>query len=146
MKISEIMTQKVEFVPSNTTLREAAQKMKELDCGFLAIGDKEEDKLNGVVTDRDITIRATAEGKDPAQCTVTDIKTNKVLYCFKDDEVEDAAENMNNQQVYRLIVLNNPQEKRLCGVVTLGDIVRADQITAAEKAAKGISRQHRSAA
>lgn len=141
MQVREIMSKEPTYIAPSTTLKEAAQKMEELDCGFLAIGEKDKDKLTGVVTDRDIAIRAVARGDDPNTTTVEDVKTPKVLYCFEDDDVDEAAENMRDNQVYRLIVLNNEKEKRLRGVVTLGDIVRHNHTRAAEKAAKGISAQ-----
>src|SRR5690606_22928078 len=127
MQVHEVMSSNVRYVPSNTTLAEAAARMHEIDTGFLPIGDSDNDKLQGVVTDRDIVVRAIAVGKDPQKATVSDAKTDKVLYCFQGDSVESAARSMREQQVYRLVVLNNKEEKRLCGVVSLGDIVRNDK-------------------
>lgn len=140
MNIKDVMTRNVEYIPSDTTLEEAAMKMRDLDCGFLPIGDSSDSKLQGVVTDRDIVLRALAEGMDPADTTVEQIKSNKVLYCYQDDDLQSAADSMGKQQVYRLIVLNNPEEKRLCGVITLGDILRHNQEHIAEQAAKNISK------
>lgn len=140
MNIKDVMTRNVEYIPSDTTLEEAAMKMRDLDCGFLPIGDSSDGKLQGVVTDRDIVLRALAEGMDPADTTVEQIKSNKVLYCYQDDDLQSAADSMGEQQVYRLIVLNNPEEKRLCGVITLGDILRHNQERIAEQAAKNISK------
>ncbi len=127
MQIKDVMTQNPEYIPSNCTLVEAAQRMKELDTGFLAIGDDPKGKLQGVVTDRDITIRCVAEGADPNTTSVREAQTDRVLYCFEDDDVDDAARNMQEQQVYRLIVLNNRDRKRLSGIVTLGDIARRQE-------------------
>lgn len=139
MQVKEIMSTEVCYIEPATTVKEAAQQMREKDCGFLAIGKESEGKLSGVITDRDIAIRSVAEGHDPAIATVEKVQTPEVLYCFEDDSAQDAAENMRNNQVYRLIVLNSKDEKRLSGVVTLGDIVRHDETRTAEKAAKGIS-------
>ncbi len=139
MQVKEIMSKNPVYIAPATTLKEAAEKMDALDCGFLAIGETSEDRLKGVITDRDIAIRAVARGADPNTTRVDEIHTPHVLYCFADDEVKDAADNMHDNQVYRLIVLNNAEEKRLAGVITLGDIVRHDEVQAAERAAKGIS-------
>lgn len=141
MKVNEVMTRNVEYLASDTTLAEAAQCMRDQDCGFLPIGDDPQGKLQGVITDRDIVVRAIAEGCDPEEGTIGEYKTDKVLYCYESDDVQNAARNMREQQVYRLIVLNNDREKRLCGVVTLGDIVRKcgdENLTG--NAAKGITR------
>lgn len=142
MQVHEVMSSNVRYIPSSTTLSEAAIKMHEIDTGFLPIGDSDHGKLQGVVTDRDIVIRAIAAGKDPQKTTVSDAKTDKVLYCFEGDSVESAAESMREQQVYRLVVLNNKEEKRLCGVVSLGDIVRGDKERLGGVTAKGISERH----
>lgn len=126
MQVQHIMSSNVHYIPSSTTLAEAATMMREIDTGFLPIGDPDKDKLQGVITDRDIVVRAIAVGKDPRQTTVSEVKTDKVLYCYQKDSVEKAAEHMRNQQVYRLIVLDGADSKRLCGVISLGDIVRHD--------------------
>lgn len=120
MQIREIMSTKPEIITPQTTLQEAAEKMRELDCGFLPVGAN--DRLQGMVTDRDIAIRAIAEGRDPKETPVSEIMTEKVLYCFEEDDLRDAARSMKEQQVRRLVVLNNRQDKRLTGVVSLGDI------------------------
>jgi CBS domain-containing protein len=138
MQVHELMTSKPQFVPSTTTLKEAAQKMRDLDCGFLPVADPQQQKLAGVVTDRDIAVRAVADGLDPNRTTVTDIKSDGVLYCFKDDDVKKAADHMRSKQVYRLIVLDDRQNKQLCGVISLGDIMRADKMDVASETARGI--------
>src|SRR5690625_287659 len=112
MKISEVMTRNAEYIPSSTTLEEAAVRMREVDSGFLPIGDSPDGRLQGVITDRDIVVRALAEGLDPADTTVEQVRSNKVLYCFQDDDLHSAADSMGQQQVYRLIVLDNPDDKR----------------------------------
>jgi CBS domain-containing protein/rhodanese-related sulfurtransferase len=122
MRVSEIMTTNPVKISMNATIREAAQKMEELDCGFLPVGSG--DNLEGVVTDRDIVVRAVAKGKSPDVATVGEALTDSVLYCFENDDVREAAERMKEEQVYRLLVLNNERDKRLRGVVTLGDISR----------------------
>jgi len=138
MKISEVMTRNVEYIPSSTTLEEAAVRMRELDTGFLPIGDSPDGRLQGVITDRDIVVRALAEGLDPADTTVEQVRSDRVLYCFQDDDLHSAADSMGQQQVYRLVVLDNPDDKRLSGVITLGDILRHDQEHLAERTARNI--------
>jgi CBS domain-containing protein len=138
MKVQDVMTRTVEYLSSTATLSEAARKMKELDTGFLPLSDRDNGKLEGVVTDRDIVIRCVAEGKDPNSVSVAEAKTNKVLYCFADDDVESVADNMSDQKIYRLVVLNNREEKKLVGVVSLGDMLRHDQTEVAARAARGI--------
>lgn len=139
MKIGDVMTGSCEFIHPDASVSQAAQMMRDLECGFLPIGDKSIGKLEGVVTDRDIVVRAIADAKDPEQMKVSDCATLNVLYCYEDDDVETAADHMRNLQVHRLIVLNNADEKRLRGVVTLGDISRAGNSDLARKALEGIT-------
>lgn len=124
--VEEVMSTDVDAVPSTTTLAEAAQHMQMYDCGFLPIGDDPKGKLLGVITDRDIVIRGLAQGKDANSTQVKDILSEKVLYCFKDDSLEACAKSMKDQQVSRLIVLDSPESKRMCGVVSIGDISCCD--------------------
>jgi CBS domain-containing protein len=138
MQVKELMTTKPRFVPDSATLKDAARTMRELDVGFLPVADEQERKLKGVITDRDITVRGVAEGRDPESTTVTDIRSNRVLYCFQDDEIEEAAKSMQEQQVYRLVVLESRDDKKLCGIITLGDILRHQQPTLAAKTAEKI--------
>lgn len=123
MQVKEAMCKQAEYISKSTNIMKAAQKMQELECGFLPVGD--DDKLDGVITDRDIVLRVVAAGKDPRETEAGEILTDKVLYCFEDDSLEEAAKSMKEQQVLRLIVLNNKQDKRLKGIITLGDISRA---------------------
>ena len=141
MQVQQIMSTSVEYVPTDTTLAQAAKYMRDLDTGFLPIGDSPQGRLQGVITDRDITVRGVAAGKNPENTTVDQMKTDKILYCFQDEHVNDVANNMQDQKVYRLIVLNNRDEKRLCGVVSLGDIVRHDSAKLGGETAREIS-QH----
>ena len=118
MKISEILTPNPQCIGPETTLTAAAQKMKSLDVGILPICEK--DRLVGTVTDRDITIRAVASGTNPNTGTVRDAMTPDIVYCFDDEDVEDAAELMEQKQVRRLPVLS--RDKRLVGILSLGDL------------------------
>ncbi|NHA14062.1 CBS domain-containing protein [Thioalkalivibrio sp. XN279] len=138
MQVSELMTAKPEYIHTNTTLREAARKMRDLDVGFLPVADSREQRLEGVVTDRDIAIRGVAEGCDPDTTCVSAVETDKVLYCFKDDDVEDAVASMGEQKVYRLVVLDDRDNKKLCGVISLGDVLRRHERKIAAKTAEGI--------
>lgn len=124
MQVSEIMTPNVTYVTTDTPLNVAARRMAELDTGFLPIADQDEQRLQGVVTDRDIVIRGVAEDRDASSTTVDEVKTDRVLYCFEGDTIDRAAESMREQQVYRLVVLDTPESKRLTGVLSLGDISR----------------------
>ena len=125
MQVKDLMCSNPSYISKSTSLQETAQKMQELDCGFLPVGDG--DKLDGVVTDRDIVLRAVAKRKDFQNTTAGDVLSDKVLYCFEDDSIEKAATSMRDQQVYRLVVLNNANEKRLCGIISLGDISRCGE-------------------
>jgi CBS domain-containing protein len=118
MKLSDIMTRNVEVIHPDAILQEAAIKMKELNIGSIPVCDG--DRLQGMLTDRDITIRATAEGRDPKTLPVREVMTPKVYYCFEDQDVEEAARLMSNHQVRRLPIIN--REKRLVGIVSLGDL------------------------
>jgi CBS domain-containing protein len=118
MQLSDIMTSNPVVLGPDTMLREAAQKMRELDSGVMPIG--ENDRLVGMLTDRDITVRATADGKDPNTTPVREVMSSDVLYCFEDEEIDAAARKMAQHQVRRLIVLN--REKRLVGIASLGDL------------------------
>lgn len=138
MLVREAMTGNAVYVPATTTLQEAARLMKDRDTGFLPIADTGQDKLEGVVTDRDIAIRGIAEGMDPSSATVKEVETDRALYCFQDDSVEAASKSMREQQVYRLVVLDNKDDKRLQGVISLGDIIRHGQDKAAMEAESGI--------
>jgi len=118
MRVSEVMTRNVECTRPDATLQDAAAKMKSLDVGPLPVCDN--DRLVGMVTDRDITVRATAEGDAPTDVRVRDVMTPEVIYCFEDALVSDAARLMQEKQVRRLVVLN--RDKRLVGIVSLGDL------------------------
>jgi len=119
MKVFEAMTPNVVSVPPEATIREAAQLMKQLDIGPLPVCD--DGRLVGMLTDRDITLRATAEGLDPKSTPVIEVMTPEVICCFDTDEVEQAALLMQEAQLRRLVVIND--DRRPVGVVSLSDIV-----------------------
>ena len=119
MQVKDIMTPGVECVRPDDTLQNAARKMRDLDVGPLPVcGD--DDRLAGMITDRDITVRAVAEGKDPTTTRVREVMTQEIIYGFEDQDVEEAARIMKERQVRRLVVLN--RDKRLVGIVSLGDL------------------------
>lgn len=123
MQVKDVMTRGVECARPTDSIARAAERMKELNVGSLPVcGDN--DKLVGMITDRDITTRATAEGCDPSSTCVSDTMTPKVIPVFEDQDVQEAARLMEEHQVRRLVVLN--ADKRLVGIVSLGDLaVRA---------------------
>jgi CBS domain-containing protein len=118
MRVKEVMTPTVEVIDADSTLQGAAARMKSRDIGPLPVC--EGGRLVGMVTDRDITVRSTAEGEDPTVIRVRDIMTPELHYCFEDQLVEEAARLMEENQVRRLMVLNRDRE--LVGIVSLGDL------------------------
>ncbi len=118
MKVSEIYSQDVELAVPDMTVLEIARKMEERNCGSIPVRD--DDRLIGMVTDRDIVIRCVAKGLDPSTTTAQQIMTPGILYCYDDEDAEDVANNMAEAKVRRLPVLN--QDKRLVGIVSLGDL------------------------
>lgn len=118
MRAKDVMSTKPEFLPPETTLQEAANLMKIHDYGFIPVG--ENDRLIGTVTDRDIAIRAVAQGKDPRTTTLRDIMSKDVLFSFEDDDLQTVADKMEEAQVRRMIVLN--KDKRMVGIISLGDV------------------------
>ena len=135
MKVSEAMTRDVRVASPDETIRQAAKTMATLDAGVLPVG--ENDHLMGMITDRDIAIRGIAQGKGP-KTKVRDVMTEDVKYCFDDQEVEEVTRNMADIQVRRLPVLN--REKRLVGILSLGDIAISPDSKEAADALRGISR------
>lgn len=123
MQVNEVMSHPVRIAGPADTLQQAALLMAELDAGSLPVG--ENDRLVGMVTDRDIAIRGDARGCDPTRTSVREVMTKEILYCFDDENVDQVADNMAMQQIRRLPVLN--REKRLIGIVSLGDLARRIQ-------------------
>jgi CBS domain-containing protein len=136
MQLSDIMTSNPVVLGPDTMLRDAAQKMRDLDSGVMPVG--ENDRLVGMLTDRDITVRATADGKDPNTTPVRDVMTSDVVYCFADDDIEMAARTMEENQIRRVIVLD--RDKRLVGIASLGDLaVHAPSDRLAGEVTEGVS-------
>ena len=122
MRVSDAMTRDVRLANPSQTIRQAAQMMGEIDAGVLPI--QENDKLVGMVTDRDICIRAVAEGKSP-DTKIREVMSREVLYCFEDQDVDEVAHNMGDIKVRRLPVVN--RQKRLVGIFSLGDLARCEE-------------------
>jgi CBS domain-containing protein len=136
MRIGDVMTRRVEVIHPDASVADAAEKMKSLDVGVLPVCDG--DRLVGMITDRDITVRATAEGCVATLTKVSSAMTEDVQYCFEDDDVATVAEIMERAQIRRLPVVN--REKRLVGIVSLGDLATTpDTRGLAEDALEDIS-------
>ena len=119
MKVSDVMSRDVAVASPTESIRNAAKVMAKIDAGILPVG--ENDRLVGVITDRDIAVRAVAQGKAPTT-KVRDIMSEEVLYCFDDQDLEEVAQNMSEMKIRRLPVVN--REKRLVGIISLGDLAR----------------------
>ena len=118
MLLKEVMTTDVEVIRPESSVTEAAKKMKSLDVGALPVCDGR--RLLGMVTDRDITVRATAEARDPDQTLVRDCMSAEIIYCFEDQSIQEAERLMQEKQIRRLPVLT--REKQLAGIIALGDL------------------------
>jgi len=123
MKINDAMTRNVQVEHPDATIHDAALKMKAHDIGFLPVCDGQ--MLVGVLTDRDIVVRAAAEGFDPSATRVRLIMTPRPVYCFDDEDLTIAARKMEEGRIRRMIVLN--RDKRLVGVVSLGDLAERNR-------------------
>ncbi len=120
MKVKQLMNKRPDYIAPNLSVQLAAEEMRKRDIGFLLIGDTFQDRLLGALTDRDIAMRCVAKKHDAAKIQVKSIMTPKVIYCYENDDIQVAAERMENKQVHRLAVLN--ANKRIVGVLSLGDI------------------------
>jgi CBS domain-containing protein len=121
MQVADVMTRDVRVTNPNQSIIEAAKIMQESDCGSLPVA--ENDKLIGMATDRDIVVRAIAQGKG-VDTKISEVMSEDIKYCFEDEDVEDVARNMGELQVRRLPVVS--RDKRLVGIVTLGDLTQSD--------------------
>ncbi len=123
MKVRNAMHPGVEWVSPSTTVKELARLMREHDIGALPVG--ENDRLVGMVTDRDLVCRALAEGCNPDKVTAREIMTKGITYCLDNEELGDAIRIMEQKQIRRLPVING--EKRMVGILSLGDITAAQR-------------------
>jgi CBS domain-containing protein len=126
MKVRDAMTRDVRIANPDETIRHAALAMADIDAGVLPVG--ENDRLVGMITDRDIAVRAVAAGKSP-DTRVREVMTSDLCYCFEDQDIDDIAEDMHANKVRRLPVVS--RDKRLVGILSLGDMARADGHAAA---------------
>ena len=122
MKVSEAMTREVRLARPDQSIREIAQLMGELDIGAVPV--EENDRLVGMITDRDIAVRAIAEGRGP-DTKVREVMTSDIKYCFDDQSIDEVTRNMGDLQVRRLPVVN--RDKRLVGILSLGDLAVENQ-------------------
>ncbi len=120
MKINEVMKATAEVVPFDQTIEEAAKLMKQGNYGGLPV--EQDDKMIGMITDRDIVIRVVAEGKDPKKTKVIESMSEGISYCYEDEEIESVARKMAVLHHRRLPVIN--RNKRLVGIVSLVDIAK----------------------
>ncbi|MGE5093754.1 MAG: CBS domain-containing protein [Betaproteobacteria bacterium] len=134
MKVSEVMTRNPTVVAPTQSICDAARMMADCDAGVLPVGDN--DRLVGMITDRDIAIRAVGENRGP-DTPVREVMSKEVLYCFDDEDVDHVARNMGEQQVRRLPVVN--RDKRLVGIVSIGDVSRRADADTTRSAMEGIT-------
>lgn len=118
MKINEVMTPHCRYIRQDESVSAAAQIMSQEDLGAVPVTNEE--KLVGMLTDRDIVVRGLAEGRDPGQTKAGDLMSDKVYYCYDDEECEKVAANMGEMRVRRMPVVNH--DKQLVGMVSLGDL------------------------
>ncbi|HEX6320744.1 MAG TPA: CBS domain-containing protein [Burkholderiales bacterium] len=133
MRVSEAMSRDVRLASPDQTIRDVAKIMDDIDAGSVPVG--ENDRLVGMITDRDIAVRAVAAGKGP-DTPVREVMSREVKYCYDDEDLDHVAKNMGDIRVRRLPVVN--RDKRLVGIVSLGDLALKGE-NSAGKAVKGVS-------
>jgi CBS domain-containing protein len=133
------MHQGVQWVGPGTPVSQLATLMREHDIGAIPIG--ENDRLIGMVTDRDIVCRCTAAGLDPRTATARDVMTNGIVFCLDKQQLDDAARLMEMKKVRRLPVING--KKRMIGMLSLGHVYHAASRPISEEAMQGVSAHHR---
>ncbi len=136
MRVSDAMTRDVRVCTPGQSIREVAKTMAEIDAGSMPVG--ENDRLIGMITDRDIAVRAVAAGKGP-ETPVREVMSEHIHYCFDDEELDDVAQNMGDIRVRRLPVVN--RQKRLVGIVSLGDVARTEGGETVGDAVVGVSQR-----
>ena len=134
MRVSDAMTREVRLCTPGQSIRDVARVMAEIDAGAMPVG--ENDRLIGMITDRDIAIRAVAAGKGP-DTPVREVMSEHVHYCYDDEELDEVAQNMGDIRVRRLPVVN--RDKRLVGILSLGDVARTEGGETAGDAVVGVS-------
>jgi CBS domain-containing protein len=138
MQVKNAMHKNAEWIGPETPLAQIAKKMKDLDVGSLPVG--ENDRLIGMVTDRDIACRGLADGKDVSRLTARDVMSKGIVYCTENDELEDAVHLMEKKKIRRLPVIN--EKKRMVGMLALGDISHAASRDMSGKIIAAVSAHH----
>jgi CBS domain-containing protein len=139
MKVKNAMHKGAEWIAPDTPVAQIAKKMKELDVGSLPVG--ENDRLIGMVTDRDITCRAVANGHDLGKLTARDVMTKGIFYCRDNEELDDALRIMESRKIRRLPVID--EKKRMVGMLSLGDVSHAASHELAGELCAAVSEHHR---
>ncbi|MEH6348609.1 MULTISPECIES: CBS domain-containing protein [unclassified Pseudomonas] len=137
MKINEVMSREVRTVSPETSLREVAQIMRQADIGALIIN--QDDRMAGMITDRDLVVRAMADGMD-MNTPVSRIMSDEVRYCFEDEEIDHVAKNMAQIEKRRLPVVN--RDKRLVGMVSLANVASCNADKLSANLLRGVARPH----
>lgn len=138
MKVKQAMHKQAEWCDPSTPISELAKIMKSKDIGAIPIG--ENDKLVGMVTDRDIAIRGVANGRDTTKLMARDVMSGKIIYCTEDEDIEDAVRLMEEKKVRRLPVIN--AKKRMVGMLSLGDVSHAAGQSLSGELVKAVSAHH----
>jgi len=139
MKVKEVMHPGVTWVSPDTPIADIAKKMRDNDIGAIPIG--ENDRLAGMVTDRDIACRGLANGRDVSKLTARDVMSKPILYCRAEEDVEDAIRLMEANRVRRLPVIN--EKKRMVGMLALGDIAQKVSRDLSGQVLQAVAEHHR---
>lgn len=139
VKVAEVMHQGASWITPDTPITEIAGRMDQEDIGALPVG--EDDRLIGMVTDRDIAVRAFANTVDPAQLNARDVMSKPIIYCTANEELEDAVRIMEREQVRRLPVID--ENHRMVGMLSLGDVAARAPASLAGETLKAVSAHHR---
>jgi len=139
MKVKKAMHKGVTWVDPDTSVEKLAGLMQEHDIGAIPIG--ENDRLIGMVTDRDIVCRCLASGLDPKTATARDVMTKGIVFCLDGQDLDDAVRVMENKKVRRLPVING--KKRMIGMLSLGDVYNAAPRPISDETMQGVSAHHR---
>ena len=139
MKVKDAMHKGAEWVAPSTTVIELARLMAKHDIGAIPIGDN--DKLIGMVTDRDIVCRGIADGHDIAKLTAREVMSAKMIWCRDDDDLDDASRIMEAKQIRRLPVID--KNKRMVGMLSLGDLSHAGKSKLSGEVLQAVSAHHR---
>jgi CBS domain-containing protein len=138
VKVAQIMHQGASWIAPDTPLADIAGRMDQEDVGALPVG--EDDRLIGMVTDRDIAVRAFANSLDPAQLKARDVMSKPIIYCTANEELEDAVRIMEREQVRRLPVID--ENHRMVGMLSLGDVAAQAPASLAGETLKAVSAHH----